>query len=183
MWLDVIVLLMMATAIFKGYSRGLIVAVFSFVALVVGVAAALKLSKVAVYYLHQHFGITSPYAPLLCFIAVFIIAVALVRLGAKFVEGAVKMAMLGWVNRLGGIIFYVLLYALLVSIGIFYAEKLNIVTPATAAQSRAYPLLQPWGSTIMNLLGTIIPWFSQMFDQLAEWFEQVSDKIPEKQPT
>jgi len=46
MFVDVIFVILMVMALFKGYTRGLIVAVFSFGAFLIGLAAALKLSAV-----------------------------------------------------------------------------------------------------------------------------------------
>ncbi len=44
MLIDIIVVILLVMAIFKGLRKGLIVAVFSFLAFLIGLAAALKLS-------------------------------------------------------------------------------------------------------------------------------------------
>ena len=45
MFIDTLFLLAMIAALFKGYTKGLVVAVFSFAAIIIGLAAALKLSS------------------------------------------------------------------------------------------------------------------------------------------
>jgi membrane protein required for colicin V production len=50
MSIDIAYLVIIALAAMKGFSRGLIMAVFSFAALFIGLAAALKLSSVVANY-------------------------------------------------------------------------------------------------------------------------------------
>jgi membrane protein required for colicin V production len=51
MILDIIVAVILILALIKGYRQGLIVALFSLVAFVIGLAAAIKLSVVAADYI------------------------------------------------------------------------------------------------------------------------------------
>ena len=44
MVIDIILLILLAFAIIKGYRNGFVVAIFSFLAIVIGLAAAMKLS-------------------------------------------------------------------------------------------------------------------------------------------
>jgi membrane protein required for colicin V production len=67
----------------------------------------------------------------------------LVRLGAKLIEKAVELTMLGWANRLGGIFFYVLLYAFIFSVVIFFAEKVQLLSDKTISSSSVYPWIKP----------------------------------------
>ncbi|KAK6023170.1 hypothetical protein OSTOST_11104, partial [Ostertagia ostertagi] len=88
-------------AVVERYRRGLIVGIFSFVALIVGLAAAIKLSVVVADYLGKSVNISGAWLPVISFLIVFIIVVILVRLGANAIEKTVEFAMLGWVNKLG----------------------------------------------------------------------------------
>ena len=51
MLLDIILLVLLILAVIKGYQRGLIVGVFSLIAIIVGLAAASKLSTVVAEYI------------------------------------------------------------------------------------------------------------------------------------
>jgi membrane protein required for colicin V production len=102
--------------------------------------------------------------------------VLLVRLGAKMLEGAVQLAMMGWLNKIGGIIFYILIYFFIFSILLFYAEQLHLIKPETTQASMVYPYVQPIGPKTMNIMGSILPSFKNMFDQLLNFFQTVSDK-------
>lgn len=167
---------MIVLAIFKGLSKGLIVAIFSILAFIIGIAAALKLSAVAANYLASNSKINSSWLPVLSFVLVFIIVVILVKLGAKFIEKTFQVAMLGWLNRIGGAIFFIILYTIIFSVFLFYAEALSLISPETIASSQTYSFVQPWGPKLIDNLGRIIPFFKGMFDDLGNFFEQLASK-------
>jgi membrane protein required for colicin V production len=176
MLIDVIALVLLVLSIYKGFTKGLIVAVFSFVAFIVGLAAALKLSALAAEYIGSAVHVSQRWLPVIAFLAVFIIVVLLIRLGAKMLEGIVQVAMLGWLNRLGGIIFYILIYVFIFSILLFYASQLHLIKTETKEGSTVYPYIEPIAPKIMNVMGSVIPFFKDMFGQLLQFFQNVSDK-------
>ncbi len=178
MILDIVVALFIILAVIKGYRQGLIVALFSVIAFIVGLAAALKLSVVVAGYIGNAVNISDKWLPIISFAVVFFIVVLLVRLGAKFIEKSVELAMLGWLNKLGGILLYAGLYILIFSILIFYADQLGFIKPETKNESVTYAYVQPWGPKLMEGLGKIIPIFKGMFKDLEDFFDGVSKQVP-----
>ena len=157
-------------AIIKGWRRGLIVAVFSIIAFIAGIAAAMKLSVLVADYLKDSVNVSKQWLPVLSFALVFILVVLLVRLGANLIERTVEMALLGWVNKLGGILLYVTLYTFMYSVMLFYAQQLQLVKETTIANSVTWPWLQPVGPWVIDGLGSLIPLFKDMFARLQEFF-------------
>jgi len=178
MILDIIVAVILILAVIKGYRQGLIVALFSVIAFIIGLAAALKLSVVVAGYIGQAVKISDKWLPIISFALVFLIVVLLVRLGARFIQRTVEFAMLGWLNRLGGILLYAGLYILIFSILIFYADQLGFIKPETKSASVTYTYIQPWGPKLMEGLGKIIPVFKGMFNDLEDFFDGVSKQVP-----
>lgn len=178
MIIDIVVALFIILAVIKGYRQGLIVALFSVIAFIVGLAAALKLSVVVAGYIGNAVNISDKWLPIISFAVVFFIVVLLVRLGAKFIEKSVELAMLGWLNKLGGILLYAGLYILIFSILIFYADQLGFIKPETKNESVTYAYVQPWGPKLMEGLGKIIPIFKGMFKDLEDFFDGVSKQVP-----
>lgn len=174
MLLDFIAIGLLVFAIFKGLRKGLIVALFSFIAFIVGLAAALKLSAVAAGYIGATISISERWLPVIAFLMVFFIVVLLIRLGARLIEKFVQVAMLGWLNRLGGIFFYVLIYFFIYSILLFYAAQLGIIKPAIADNSTAYRLIAPMAPGIINFLGFFFPFLKDIFEQLLQFFQNLS---------
>src|SRR5215213_7859769 len=127
MFIDIIVLVLLIWATFKGLRNGFVVGVFSFLAFIIGLAAALKLSALAAAYLGNNTNIGQRWLPFIAFALVFFIVVFLVKLGAKAIEGLLRVAMLGWLNKLGGVVLYVLLYLFIFSVLLFYAVQLHLI--------------------------------------------------------
>jgi membrane protein required for colicin V production len=178
MILDIIVAVILILAAIKGYRQGLIVALFSVIAFIIGLAAALKLSVVVAGYIGKAVNISDRWLPIISFAVVFLIVVLLVRLGAKFIQKSVELAMLGWLNKIGGILLYAGLYILIFSILIFYADQLGFIKPETKNESVTYAYIEPWGPKLMEGLGKIIPVFKGMFKDLEDFFDGVSKQVP-----
>lgn len=177
MLIDFAFAVLLIMAIIKGYQKGLVLAVFSIIAFIVGLAAALKLSTVVAAYLKDSISVSAKWLPFITFAVVFLIVVLLVRLGAKLVERSIQAVLLGWVNRIGGILLYAALYLIILSVFIFYAEKLQLIQPATIQSSVTYKFIQPWGPVVMDNIGRLIPWFKDMFTELGDFFNSLSNKI------
>ena len=176
MLIDVIAFVLLLVAAFKGLRKGFIVAVFSFLAFFVGLAAALKLSAVTATYLGNTVSVSQRWLPFLAFLLVFLLVVLLVKLGAKLLQGLVQTMMLGWLNRLGGFLFYVLLYFFVYSILLFYATGLRLITPAAIESSTTYNWIEPWAPKLMKVLGTVIPFFKNTFAELLRFFDAAGKK-------
>lgn len=177
MLIDVVFFVLMALALFKGYSKGFVVALFSIFAFIAGIAAAMKLSAAMAGYLSQNVHIGKQWLPLVSFFAVFIIVVILVRLGAKLIEKAVDLALLGWLNRLAGVILYALLYTIILSVLVFYASQVKIVGDETLKTSITWPFIQPFGPWAMEGLGKLVPFFKNMFHDLQSFFGNAEAKM------
>lgn len=176
MIIDIVFALLMLLAIYKGYRRGLIVAIFSIIALLVGLAAAVKLSTLVAAYLDNSLNVSARWLPVISFILVFIAAVFIVRLGAAAIEKTIELAMLGWLNRIGGILLYAALYTIILSVLLFYLEKINLLTQEAVLASATHKYLQSLGPRAINAIGVVIPFFKNMFHDLERFFGHVVEK-------
>lgn len=178
MIIDLVLGILLVLAIVKGVQRGLIISIFSVLGLIVGLVAAMKLSAVAASYLKTSINVSAQWLPIIAFVVVFLVAVLLVRLGAKALEKTVKIAMLGWLNRIGGVVLFVTLYSLVFSVALFYASKINLISAEAIQSSKTYNYISPWGPWAIDAIGSVIPVFKNLFKDLEEFFRSVSNKIP-----
>lgn len=174
MVIDIAFLIVMLIAVYKGFSQGLIVAVFSFLAFIIGLAAALKLSVVVAHYLESSEYTGAKWIPVLSFILVFVVVSLLVNIIARVLKKTFQIAMLGGLDRMGGIIFYIIIYTIIFSVFLFFAEKTEALSPSTIAASGLYDYISPWGPKVIDSMGKIIPVFKDLFFQLQTFFENVS---------
>jgi membrane protein required for colicin V production len=177
MWIDVLFAITLLLAIFKGLSRGLVIAVFSALAFIIGLAAAIKLSASVAGYLKEHTHMSSRWLPILAFLIVFIGVILLVRWGAKLIEGMMDLAMMGWLNKLGGILLYALAYTVILSVLLFYAVQAHLVSQETLSASISYSFIKPWGPAVIEVFGKLIPLFKGMFAELEDFFGRLGSSL------
>jgi membrane protein required for colicin V production len=177
MVIDIIFVFLLVMALIQGYRRGLIVAVFSLVSIIVGLAAAIKLSAVVANQLGNTVNVSDKWLPVVSFAIVFIVVVLLVRLGARAIQKLTEAMMLGWANRLGGIVLYVAIYITIFSVILFYANHVKIIKPEAIKASVTYSFIQPWGPKAIDGFGSLIPFFRDMFTQLEGFFSRIPEKI------
>lgn len=105
-WLDAMLLILLAGAILSSWRSGLIQEVFTFGGLVVGIILAGQLYRPVAD------AVAGPSASNLAYAAAFLAILIGVWLaagiGAQFLRAAVRTLHLGWLDRLGGILFGVL---------------------------------------------------------------------------
>lgn len=172
MIIDIIFAVIVILALFRGYSQGLIMGVFSFLSVIIALAAALKLSAVVAGYIGNAVKVSEEWLPLISFVLVFIAVILLIRLAAKAVQRTFELVMLGWVNRLGGMLFFLAIYILVYSVLLFYAEQMKIISPETISESRTWSYIRPWGPRVIDGLGSVLPFFRNMFLELQEFFKR-----------
>lgn len=175
--IDICYAILLIVAVVKGLRKGFVLALFSIIAFIIGLAAALKLSAAVAVYLEQQVSIEGRWLPFLSFALVFLVVVLLVNWGGKLIEKSFELALLGWANKLAGVLLFVTLYTIIFSIFLFYAEKIQLLKPDTIDQSATYAFIRPWAPAVMDNFGKIIPICKDSFAALEHFFEGISDKI------
>jgi membrane protein required for colicin V production len=175
MIIDTIFVVLLAFAVFKGYSKGLIMAVFSVLGFIVGLAAALKLSNTVAQTISTQTNL-GKWAPALAFFGVFIATAIVIRIVGNIVQKTFETVMLGWANKIGGILLFAFLYSTIYSVFIFYAVQLKIFTDDTTNASVSYGYLKQLGPWVINGFAVIMPWFKEMFTNLETYFSKFAIK-------
>lgn len=176
MIIDIAFIIVMIIAIFKGLSRGLIIGIFSLLAFIIGLAAAIKLSAIVAAYLQRNVVSLNKWLPVISFLLVFVVVVLLVGLGARFIKKTIDFVMLGWLDSLGGMVLYIIIYTIVFSVILFFAEKIFLIKPDVIADSHLYKYVAPWGPWVINNFGKIIPVFKDMFTDLENFFGHFAQK-------
>ena len=138
-----------------------------------GLAAAMKLSVLAAEYLKNTANLTARWLPVISFALVFLAVVILIRVISALVQKAAEVIMLGWLNKLAGIVLYLVIYTIIFSVILFYADKIHLLNNDALTASKTYPYIQPCGPAVINSIGTVIPVFRNMFHELEVFFEKL----------
>lgn len=116
MVIDIIFILILAWAAYRGYSKGIFVQIATFAALFLGVFGAIKLSGFTSSFFIEKFELSGEYLPIISFAVTFIVIVILVHFVARLLEKLIEAVALGMVNRLLGVLFSMIKYAFIISI-------------------------------------------------------------------
>lgn len=173
MVIDALLAVILLLAMIRGYSKGLVMGVFSFLSILIGLAAAVKLSAWVAREASARFQWHSAWLPFISFLAVLIAAILLVRLLAKLIQTFLELMLAGWINKIGGIVMYILLYGTLFSTLLFYLEKIQLIGPDMVKDSHSYPYIHRIGPVILDWMGKIVPLFKGMLGELTAYFEQL----------
>lgn len=176
MVIDWIFLLLLVLFLFRGYRKGLLIALFSVIALIAGLVGAIKLSKVVGTLLFGKSPAAANWAPVLTYIGVFFIIAWLIRIFARFLEKSLELVALGWINRLCGALLYGCLLSLAFSGFLWILNRMQVVPDAMLSQSRLFPILEPLAPRLVALMGEFIPWVKDAFQELNQFFDQVNQK-------
>ena len=141
-YIDILILIPIIYAAWKGFKHGLIIEVFTLLALVVGLYAGIHFSDYAAGVLKNTFSWHSKYVPVVSFTITFLAVGAMVYFGGKAIEKVVKATGLTPINKGFGIFFSVLKMIYFISIIIVliesYDEKSDFFPDETKTESVLY---------------------------------------------
>tara|TARA_R110002050_G_scaffold41242_1_gene100090 strand:+ start:93057 stop:93638 length:582 start_codon:yes stop_codon:yes gene_type:complete len=180
-YIDAFVLIALAYSFYKGFSKGFVIVLASFVALILGVIGAIYFSDYAAELLKSKTEIHEQYISITAFSITFMAIIFGVHLIAKIVNQAVKMVMLGPLNKVMGGVFSMLKTIVLLSVAFylfdFFNTHISIVNKKTLNDSIAY-------TSIRNITEEVIPlitksdWYHP--EQLEEAIDEVKEAVEEK---
>jgi membrane protein required for colicin V production len=178
MVLDIIGITLVIIFFIRGYMKGIIVAAFSVLAILLGVICSLKLSQTLASYILEKGYASSGWAPLIAYVVLFIIVVLLVRLIAKAFESSAKAMMMGWVNSSIGGFLYAFLAAVIWSSFLWLGNEMSLISEATIQESKTYSYAQPIAPWLFDKVGKIWPDVKNVFGNLQTYFDSINPTAP-----
>jgi membrane protein required for colicin V production len=174
MIIDVLFAIFMILAIFNGYSKGFVLGLFSLVTLLAALLLALKFSTVCLIYARGHFHLAGSWWPVIIFILLFVIAVILVSWLGRLITKLLELALLGWLNRLCGVIFYICIYTVIFSILLWFADHVHLISDSAKSGSWVYGRVYYIGPRVVSVIGDRIPHFRHLLSNLAALFDRMA---------
>jgi membrane protein required for colicin V production len=121
-FIDVLIIVPLIYAGYKGFKHGLIIEVFTLLALFVGLYAGIHFSDFIAEFLKTSFSWNSEYLPIISFTIIFLGIGAMVFFAGKTIEQMVKVVNLTPLNKFFGVFFAVLKMLYIVSVILVIAE-------------------------------------------------------------
>ncbi|HUX84869.1 MAG TPA: CvpA family protein [Chitinophagaceae bacterium] len=176
MVIDLLFALFMLLAIFNGFSKGFVLGLFSVITLLVALILAIKFSTVFLTYARGHFHLVGSWWPLIFFILLFVIAVVLISWVGRLITKLLELALLGWLNRLCGIIFYIAIYTVTFSVLLWLADRVHLISDSEKTGSWVYSRIAFIGPRLISIIGDYIPHFHHLMQNLADLFDRMASR-------
>ncbi|MDG1428172.1 MAG: CvpA family protein [Crocinitomicaceae bacterium] len=140
-FLDIFIISAIGFGAWKGFSKGLVIEVFSFVAFFLGLWAGIHFSDGVAEVLKDSLSNDSEYLPAISFTVIFLIVGGLVYFAGKTFEKLVKIARLSLLNRIGGTVFGAAKWVLIVGGVVIISESYDDKTDILSEESKQSSLL------------------------------------------
>ena len=144
--LDIILLICFIPALVQGIRKGFIAQAISIISIIVGIWASARFADVVAAWVAQYITASEQVMKVVAFALILIVVFFLLGLLGKALEGIFNFVLLGWLNKLLGVVFALLKTALIVGLVIMAFSSLNdtfhLVKEEVLNQSVLYPPLK-----------------------------------------
>lgn len=123
---DIIILICFLPAIISGIMKGFIEQAVALVSLILGAWLAFKFSTVVSGWLQPYFEVSETVLNVISFVVILVAVVLVLFVLGKILTGVSKLVMLGWLDRLLGLVFALLKAGLIIGILIILFDTLNV---------------------------------------------------------
>ena len=155
-YIDIVLALLLVFSAINGFRKGLIVELASLAALILGIWGAIEFSDITSEFLIENFNMQSEHLNIISFVITFVVIVILVHVVGSVVNKMVETIMLGFVNKLAGLIFGILRSALILSVILVIFDKVDkdieILSPEAKSESRLYDPIRNFAPSIFPFI-------------------------------
>ena len=159
-FLDILIICLLIYAGWKGFKKGFIIELFTFLALFIGLYAGIHFSDLIAGFFIERFDMdpSSSTLPILSFVLVFLAIGAMIYFLGKTLEKVVKVVQLSLLNKLLGVVFSILKMVFIVGVLLLLAESYDEKNEFVSQESKDASLLY---YPFQNTVTTCIPAFEE----------------------
>lgn len=157
MWLDILTGTLLIVAILQGIRNGFIKALLSFFSFFIGLIVAYQLAGWVARQLKEYTKIESHWLPFISFIIVLLAVLFLIRWVSGLLQQTAEVLMLGWLNKLLGIVLYGFIYFTIWSALVYFLQILGVLEAVKMKDAYSYSYLQKWWPYCTNKMSQWLP--------------------------
>ena len=157
--IDIIIVCCCVPAVIHGLSKEFVSQAFSLVALILGVWLSFKFSNAVGEWLVTYIDLPSTVIHVIAFALIMLVVMLITHLAGKAVEGVLKVVMLGWLNKLLGIVFALLKAVLIIGLVIILFEAINNTFPIVPSKTMEESIFY---GPVKDLANLIFPYLKEL---------------------
>ena len=153
--IDIIILVCCVPALIHGFSKGFVSQAVSLVSLILGAWLSFKFSVPFGDWLKSFADLPGTVLHVIAFALILVIVMLLMGLIGKLLEKAIKVVMLGWLNKLLGVVFALFKAVLVIGLVIILFDAIYSLIPFVSSDTLNESILyQP----IKNIANIVFPY-------------------------
>ena len=160
---DIVIVCCFLPVLYFGIKNGLVKQLVALAVIYFGITLSLKFSAQVGNWVMEHVHITDFWAKAISFILIFFVVALVLSLFGRIIEKILQISLLGWLNKLLGIVMTFCLFVLLISTLAYLVDSANnlleFIPKEKLEESRFYPML-------LQLSQEIFPRFKELFQQV-----------------
>lgn len=176
MFIDIVAGILIGIGMYQGYSQGLIRTLFAALSIIIAIVASLKLSPLVIGMLQRNLDFNPAILFLIGFVLTFLVVMALIRFIGTKIDAIFKDLNITLFNKLAGATLLGLLYAIIISYGLHFMDRIKLVSENQKASSITYPYLKPLPAKTTAAGQKLKPVFSDFWDALMNTMDSIKDK-------
>ena len=126
--IDIIIVCCFLPVLYFGIKNGLVKQLVAFAVIYFGITLSLRFATPVAEWITERLQISEFWAKTVSFIFIFFVVALVLSLLGKIVEKIIKISMLGWLNKLLGIAMTFCIFALLISVVVYFVDSANNAT-------------------------------------------------------
>ena len=168
--LDFILLALIAVAAFSGFREGLLKEVFSLLAFIIGILAALKLMHFGVDILSETFNLSGVWLPFAGFMLIFSGVIILTRWVGNVLSKLIHATPLGVLDKIGGAALSLVKWAFGISTILWILNAFDIAVPFRE-NSLLYPYVESFSMLVLDWVSALAPFANDLVETIREQVE------------
>lgn len=158
--IDIVIVCCFLPALYFGIKNGMVKQLVALAVIYFGIILSLRFATPVSQWVTEHVEMTEFWAKAVSFILIFFAVALVLSLFGRIVENIIKISLLGWLNKLLGVVMTVILTTLLLSVVVYLVDSANnlleFIPKEKLEESRFYPAL-------LQLSQEVFPHFKELF--------------------
>ena len=156
--LDIILLVCLIPFVIRGIMKGFISQVVALASLILGAWLSFKFSDRVCTWIEPYLEVSPQVLNIIAFVLILVVVIIGLNLLGKMLQGLLKLVMLGWADRLLGLVFALATGVPLVGLGVMLLDTLNVrfgfISEETLESSVLY-------SPLKDIANTVFPYIKE----------------------
>jgi membrane protein required for colicin V production len=168
--IDFVVIVLLLVFLLYGLKRGLVLELFGLFSLIIGFCAAISQMHRLVAFLSGFIHIRPTFLTIISFLLIFAAAYVLMMLAGKLLSKLMHVALLGWLDHLGGVVMGLGKGVLWASILLYFLAMLPLKSSflRSCEHSVLTPLVRPVAPAVFNAVKVCCPGAGDFYESFKK---------------